>query len=146
MHLRVSGQWVLFPLGPKCTIRFCRGAPAPLRQSVHVGTPQSPARHTIYGTHVCRHISIVVSYQKLRLHVHRTLMHKTPLGLYGSFVIRFCKQLQLVYHWNGLWIQTSYKELCFYSCSKRSNTMPPIDGIMVSWFLMMSWYHGITVS
>ena len=158
MHLRVSGQWVLFPLGPKCTIRFCRGAPAPLRQSVHVGTPQSLARHTIYRTHV-------PTYQYCGELSEAQAPHTSCTHWCIRHLLDFINPLSADFANNCNWYITGtdyningYKHLTrvfyFYNCTKRCNTvwndMTPTYGIMVLWFLMMSWYHsswyhGITV-
>ena len=146
----VPGQYVLFPLGPKCTIPFCRGELAPLRQSVHVGTPWSLARHTIYRTNMYRHISIVVRFQKHWIQgVHCTLIwnierHKTPFaskaGLYGTK-----DPSSADFSNNFKWYMSLVRIYTVW------NTIPPIDGIMtlqchgviVLWcHCIVSWCHG----
>ena len=147
-HMRhcVPGQCVLFPLGPKCTIPFCRGELAPLRQSVHVGTPWSLARHTIYRTNMYRHISIVVRFQKHWIQcVHCTLIwnierHKTPFaskaGLYGTK-----DPSSADFSNNFKWYMSLVRIYTVW------NTIPPIDGIMTLQChgVIVLWCHGVMV-
>ena len=130
----ISGQWVLFPLGPKCTIRFCRGALAPLRQSVHVGTPQSLARHTIYRTHV-------PTYQ----YCGELSQAQAPRTAYTDALDTFWTLWILCYQiWQTIAIGISLERSCAFTVVPSG--LIPCLLLMVSWCRGFSWYHGIMVS